>query len=128
MSVDIHQSPFFDLTSREVQQTLIGCMQSGLILGVWIAFPCTTFSIARRPALRSREFLTGLPSLRDDKKAQKAILAGNRTLSAALRFAKVCGRLKIPTIFENPQSSLAWQDRRWKPLAERYPVSDAIIL
>eukprot|EP00974_Lingulodinium_polyedra_P117156 11162107-Lingulodinium_polyedra.AAC.1 len=59
------------------------------------------------PALRSPEFPTGLPSLRG-KNASK-VADGNALCKFSVQLLRMCARLGIPCIMENPSTSWLWQ-------------------
>ena len=127
MTFDVARGEEFDLTRGCVLDLIRSWMAGGLIAAVWVAFPCTTFSAARRPPLRSKEWLRGLPSARADPSLAKQLRAGDATLTAALAVASWCRRFNVMGFFENPHTSLAWQDRRWQRLVEKGDVIQHVL-
>ena len=109
IALDLAAGAHCDLTRRAVLQTVIGWVRARVVRCAWAGFPCTTWSIARRPALRSREHLGGLPHMLTRERERQIIGIGTRTLQATLRFADACRQQLTPLILENPHSSLAWQ-------------------
>lgn len=105
IDVDIRQG--VDLTHPSVKGLIRGWMRSRVVRGLWLGFPCTTWSNARRPALRSRKELWGRPGLAAPQQLQVAL--GNATLRAALSLMREGIAAGIPVVAENPESSLAWQ-------------------
>ena len=116
LDFDLSKGVQYDLTRNVVINMLEGWCKAGIIRGAWVAFPCTTFSQARRPPLRSAACLRGLPEMLAVPRLRAQIQAGDRTLSAALRLAYTFVQHNIVSVFENPHGSLAWQDRRWQRL------------
>ena len=108
LSLDYHSGDEFNLENRFVLQVLVGCFFAGIALGVFGGFPCTTWSNARRPRLRSKDHIYGFPEL----SPADASLAkqGNATLAATRGRVHKCIQLRIPVVLENPHSSLAWHE------------------
>ena len=50
---DISFGPAYDLSKKKVQQLVRGWILAGMVWAVHMGTPCTTYSIARRPAVRS---------------------------------------------------------------------------
>ena len=73
LAFDVAAGAEFDLTAPLVQRIILGWMRAGIVAGLWLAFPCGTYSIARHPALRSKEHLRGLPHWKADPKASHLI-------------------------------------------------------
>lgn len=100
----------YDLTSRKVRKRLISDIKRGRILGVMLAPPCTTFSIARdrTKVIRSRAYPWGLPgSLLTDVEREK-VEEGNRCFQAAFEIIDHLNKHRIPWILENPATSKCW--------------------
>ena len=102
-----------------VLSVVLGWLAAGLIAAVWCAYPCSSWSNARRPMIRSAASLFGLPSALRDDRTRSLILAGNATLRSAQAIAWSCWKHGVPAVFENPQSSLAWRTPRWVRLQEQ---------
>ena len=81
--------------------------------GIMCAFPCTTWSRARHPPLRTNAFLFGKPGMRDHEEEQVRI--GNLTSALASRMVKAAIAVRIPIVCENPVASMAW---RASPMSE----------
>ena len=111
--VDVCIFPSHNVLLSDIENSISHFIQSGRVKFVWLGMPCTTFSRARKHdgvgpgPLRSSEYLWGLPDLnvRDKKK----LLQGNELFLFTLRILKLCDRLHIPFIIENPFSSMAWE-------------------
>eukprot|EP00959_Pyramimonas_sp_CCMP1952_P017079 362654-Pyramimonas_sp.AAC.1 len=59
---DVLQGAAGDVTRRPVQRRIRRLLAHPRCLGILLAPPCTTYSNARRPMIRSREFIEGLPT------------------------------------------------------------------
>ena len=127
MEFDVAKGAQYDLGRRCVQALLLEWARDDLIEGMWVAFPCTTFSCARKPALRTMAFLKGLPAQLAKSKEARQIKAGERTLSTALWLAALTIRFSIAAIFENPHSSLAWHDPRWARIRRHDSTSERVL-
>ena len=122
IAFDIRNGLHFDLTNRTVQQMIFGWVKSGRVLGILAAFPCTTWSNARRPALRTPAALRGLSHMLEDPRTRAQIEAGNRTLDFAAKLGRLCERHGCLLVLENPSTSLAWQEPQLVRLAEKATV------
>ena len=81
-------------------------IQSGMCMGILAAPPCTTYSCARHPALRSRDYIYGLPTLNErDKAIATAADKLTHHVIALLLFASRC---EVPWVVENTQTSMIW--------------------
>ena len=69
--------------------------------------PCTTFSAARRPPLRSSSFPLGLPGL--SAKDAAAVNVGNQLLEFSFKIIRLCIQYNCPVALENPHTSVLWQ-------------------
>ena len=106
-SFDISQGPLGDLSRRSVVRRICKLLRAGQCRGVMLAPPCTTFSIARRPALRSMLRPWGLEGLSDKDTLQLAV--ANRLIQSTLTILHVAEATCTPWILENPLSSLFWR-------------------
>jgi len=92
---------------------LASLLRDERLLGVRLAPVCTTWSIARRPVVRSRHFLWGLPGLNEKDAAQTK--TANRCIRNELKLIDWLLTHNVPCSIENPQSSKLWMLRffRW---------------
>ena len=127
VAVDNKTGAHHDLCSKKVRDYLKGCIKAGLVKGVWIAFPCASWSNARRPMIRDKQNLWGLPSAMLHAGNPARVKQGNRTLRVALELARACLRHGVPCVMENPQSSLAWSTLGIVNLAKAPEVSYHIV-
>ena len=112
VAIDMRFGGEHDLTGRELQQRIYGWIQAGWTIAVLAGFPCTSFSRARNmpggpPALRTSDFLSGLPGLRAADQAK--VDMGNSLLRWVLRIARACLVNGTVCILENPWTSWAWK-------------------
>ena len=115
MTVELSDHPAEDFCNQELVDLLIGWIRSGIVLGVWLATPCTTWSIAHTtPIVRTMKHLFGVPGL--DPKHLRAVQAGNRTMLATVRVIESCIHMKVPVALENPQSSKLFKVPRLQKL------------
>ena len=118
-----------DLTLPEHQQTLFMWLRSPLVVGVFLAPPCGTASLARniqlrdsrgraiagpRP-LRSVASPEGLPNLTSAERAR--VSAANILYELVAKVVTLAVDRKLLVVVENPRSSLFWQTRFWKSIA-----------
>ncbi len=92
-ALDIVHGAAEDFSRREVRRMLLRKIWAREVAYVHLAPPCSTFSIARTPPIRSRQCPFGLPGL------------GNRLARFSLQVLKVCLRMEIACTLEQPQSS-----------------------
>ena len=115
-----------DLLDARCQEHIGELLASPNCGGLWFAMPGGTFSSARRydgkgpRPLRSREYVTGFPSVTGRDTARVA---------SANELVKVMSRLycqavdhDMPFMIENPRSSLLWQMPLAKELAAKTGV------
>ena len=104
ISIDTCINKELDVTSSCLLDCLVGWARCGMVLGLWLAPPCTTWSIAHTtPPLRSAEWPMGLPNLAPAYALKVA--SANRVFKATLRIAKVVIVLCVPCMLENPLTS-----------------------
>lgn len=85
VSLDIAHAPFPDLRRAACQKVVLSWVTRGWVRAMWVAFPCSTWSIARRPALRSMSEPLGRACFAADAWLQEQIKSGNITLQFAVR-------------------------------------------
>ena len=94
VTIDILQSTVHDLEKKSLQSFIVDLIERGLVVGVWMGTPCTSWSRARRhdgkgpPPLRSDEHLWGLAGL--NLKDQARVKSGNNHLLFSLRVFRLC--------------------------------------
>ena len=115
-----------DLTIKEHQDLLFLWSKSPLVVGIFMAPPCGTCSLARniqlrssagkpipgpRP-LRSSTYPEGLPHLTAAENAR--VSAANRLYELVAKVVLFAHQQGISVVVENPRSSLFWQTKLWK--------------
>ncbi|CAE8615524.1 unnamed protein product [Polarella glacialis] len=104
---DITLGGQYDLTSIANQRFLRGLIIGNLVWGIHLGTPCSSFSRARRgrpPPIRSSQFPLGLSGL-NEKDAERVEI-GNCLMSFSIGVLRLCHRLCIPCVIENPASSM----------------------
>ena len=99
--IDISFSEEFDLTKLHVLSWIFYLLESGKLLAIAVEPPCTTFSIMRRPALRSRLVLYGF----DPCDAHTKV--GNLLFLRALQIMKKASIHRAAGLLERPFSALS---------------------
>ena len=110
-----------------MQKKVRGWLRSGIVVAVWIATPCGSFSKARNqpggpPALRDTCFPEGLPNLRPADALKVAV--GNRIGKFSFSLFGLDRALNIPVVLENPATSWLWSQRYATAMAKLTDVKD----
>lgn len=115
-----------DLTTSFGQKLLLTWVQSPLVVGVFIAPPCGTCSLARKIQLRDHKgrrirgprplrdnlFPDGLPYLGPNDR--KRVSLANKLYAFVQRILEVASLRNLIIVVENPRSSLFWATRFWR--------------
>ena len=109
-----HEPALGDLSRRRAQRVVRGWLRGGLLQGVWLGMPCSSWSRARNrpngpPALRDAGHLLGLPNLSSGDSLKVAV--GNRLAQFSFSLFLECAQRGIPAAIENPSTSWVWQTR-----------------
>ena len=104
LSFDITNGPEYDLLRPAVQSLILGWIRGGCVLGAWLGTPCTTFSRARHPALRTNTALWGKKGLSSSDSAK--VRVGNACLRFSLSVIRLGLVLLVPVFLENPATSM----------------------
>ena len=123
---DLSSGPAYNVSSRKVQDLIIGWVQAGRVKYLLAGLPCQSWSRARmQPGgpqmLRDMQHLMGLPVLRYESERWK-IENGNTAMSFCSRLAHHCLSMQVPFVFENPWTSLLWKVPAMEHLARRRGV------
>ena len=107
---DVIHGPSYDLTAPALQARILNAMRTKQVLGVMMATPCTSFSVARdrTAVIRNRKFPWKLPHHQLSPKDAVKVDIGNACARATLKFTRACNRHSIPWAVENPHSSKLW--------------------
>ena len=107
------------------RRRILRMMYTGNCLGILAAPPCTTYSIAQRPALRSADHLEGKPGL--DERGQQRVSTADRLTKWLADILSIASSLKIPWMIENPQTSLLWSMPWIRSLAKADTVQTVVL-
>ena len=108
--IDISFDPELDVSKVFVMEWIIHLVQNHFVKAVMVEPPCTTFSIMRRPALRSRLCPFGF----DVSDPQTSM--GNKLALRSFQLLRMGIRMGVITIVENPWSSKIKCLPGWKQL------------
>ena len=115
--LDISESPHYNLMDTRVMEWLAHLISNRFIKGFMVEPPCTTFSIMRRPALRTKEMPYGL----DPGDVQTRV---GTTLALRGLQSMHLGRINlVPGLFESPWSAKVKNLPPWKKLVSHPEVS-----
>lgn len=104
LDFEINKGPLFDLCNFHVLKVISSWIRDGRVHGVWFGTPCTTWSIACKPAARDLVNIWGKPDLPPHR--QPSVNLGNATLRATCRLIRLCILHRVPCILENPDTSM----------------------
>ena len=119
-----------DLTRYDHQQILFMWMSSPLVMGIFLAPPCGTCSLARniqlrdsrgkpmlgpRP-LRSPDCPEGLPNLTEHERLR--VSSANKLYELVAKIVSFAHDRKLVVVVENPRSSLFWRTKYWQSVAK----------
>jgi len=107
LEFEINKGAVFDVCNRHVLKVLCSWIVHGKVNGIWFGTPCTTWSIACKPAVRDLEHIWGRPNLPAHR--LPSLELGNKTLQATCRLIKLCILHLIPCILENPDTSMIFK-------------------
>ena len=106
-SWDLTMGAMFDLANPTRVSILIKRIRAGCYWCIHLAPPCSSFSRARQPKVRSRQHPWGLPRLRG--RAARLVEMGNYLCLVALEILKECLKHGVMFSLENPVSSMMWE-------------------
>ena len=106
--IELSRSPQYDMTEVWIIEWLTFLVSEKRLKAFFLCPPCTTFSIMRRPALRSKAFPFGF------RPGEEKTKTGNILAHRALQLMYVGAQNRVAGIIENPWSSFmkllpAWQ-------------------
>ena len=111
--IDLSYDAELDVSKLFVLEWIVHLVTNHYVKGVMIEPPCTTFSVMRRPALRSREFPFGF----DLSDPQTSV--GTKLAMIALLILYICDRQGLTAILENPWTSKIKYLPAWKYLVNK---------
>ena len=116
---DILHGHAFDVTQPKVLFKILTAICTKQVLGVMLAPPDFSFSVARdrEVVLRNKSYPCGLPPGSLKPEDRSLIAAGNSCASATLRIAIACAEHQVPFIVAHPHSSKLWALPEFQSLA-----------
>ena len=117
--IEISSSSEYDMNSVWVLEWLSFLISHHRLRAVFLCPPCTTFSIMRRPALRSRFVPFGFNTLHPQTSL------GNRLAHRALQLMQIGAVNGVPCVVETPWSSFMKHLPAWKSIAS-LPVAQFV--
>ena len=106
-----------DLQLPSVRILIESLLAEGSVAALGAGPVCSSFSQAITPAVRNREFPSGMPGMRASMRAK--VRLGNSMATWVAKLARLCLSLGIPFWVENPRFSWLWRLRVWRRLAAR---------
>lgn len=97
-----------DLLKDENFQFYLRALETGAVCYLHLALPCSTFSMARWPKIRSKMFPRGLPARLLSQADRQRLRESNKLTERAFRLAIAAGRAGCMVTVENPKNSLLW--------------------
>lgn len=111
-SLDLDSSPFYDLSSLDLFRWVCHLLEAGRLDGFLVQPPCTTFSPAQHPALRSYKLPRGFNSL--DGRTKLGTCLALRSLGLMMIASRVGA---VGLLEQSRRSKMAWLDE-WKAFIE----------
>ena len=108
--LDLTWSEEVNLTFVHVASWIAFMICGGRLRAFMVEPPCTTFSVMRRPALRSKLCPFGF------RPRESKTLLGNQLAMRAFQFLFLAARYLVPGILENPNASLIKNLPSWKTI------------
>ena len=108
--LDLSWSEEVNLTFVHVASWISFMICGGRLRAFMVEPPCTTFSIMRRPALRSKFCPYGF------RPREEKTLLGNQLAMRAFQFLFLAARYFVPAILENPNASLIKNLPPWRTI------------
>ena len=110
--IDFETQLCIDLTLPGVVRLIISWIKAGMVRGVFLGTPCTSWSRARFGAagcpggpVRTTALPMGISGLRP--KDQRVLDLGNATYKASNKYIRACIEANIPCILENPANTIS---------------------
>ena len=120
VAFDIQKGAHFDLCNDHVLAVVREWIELGLVWGMWFGTPCVSWSIACKPAVRSRQHIWGLPSLSHlGPHRVRSLKLGNRTLRISCSLIRLGLAHQLAMVLENPDTSMMFHAPPMLQLARR---------
>ena len=94
--IELSFSPEYDIRMNHVMSWITYLVSERLILAIMLEPPCTTFSIIRRPALRSKTQPYGFQPLEDKTQTGNSLACRSCQVMAVAAHNRVAGMLETP--------------------------------
>ena len=101
---EVERGPQFDLLDTDNLARLFADIRGGAYWFVHLGPPCSSFSRARLPRVRTLQHINGLPNL--SVEAQKFVDDGTHMMLVAVEICHWCHQCGVHFSLENPDSSL----------------------
>ena len=105
VSIDLTRDKI-DVCNPRVVQYIKRLIDNNVVGGIMFETPCSSWSNACRPMIRSRSHIWGFDNLTSTQRSK--VHLGNLTLRRTIYLIKACIAARVPVCLENPQSSLMW--------------------
>ena len=117
-----------DLTRPRVLRRLLADIRERRCLGVMLAPPCSSFSIAKARSAPIRSLTRPWGSARAETSPQDwtKLQSGNACLRAVLKIISACNDTGTPWILESPHSSYMFKVPELVRISQRDPVSTVV--
>ena len=112
LTFELKHSPKEDLTDEGLQNSIMELLELGAFEGAGMAPVCCSFSRAVTPAVRSRRFPRGLPSM--SRNMREKVRVGNLLADFVLKVWTFCLMHGIGFWCENPDTSFMWLLKGWE--------------
>ena len=122
---DLSLSAEHDLMKTSLQRKIISSIECGEIDFVHLGPPCSSFSVARTPPVRNRQFPYGVPVL--SEKDREKLRVGNALALFSLRVMKTCLKLEVPCSLEQPATSWMLRLPPFERAARQLPMSQCVV-
>ena len=107
-----------NLQAPTVRAEVEGLIAEGAVLAMGAGPVCSSFSTAITPPVRSKEWPTGIPTMRPTMRDK--VKLGNSMATWVSRLVRLCKRHDVRFWVENPRSSWLWRLRCWRKLVQEH--------
>ena len=114
LSLDITRSSLENHLTPAFINRILGWISGGVVAGVWLGTPCSTWTRALRVPLRTELYPDGRPDLTTEQASKLDV--GNKAFLFSLQIIRACLRYNVGVMIENPQTSLLWSSPRFQKL------------
>jgi len=115
LTLELSDDVLQDVTLDALRRLLVSWTHAGIIKGMWLGTPCSSWSSARRRrpgaprgALRTRAAILGHPEAWARPRDAQRLADGNRTARTSAQLIQACVQAGCPVILETPSGSLLW--------------------